>query len=82
MNFLEKIFENPGRVKVLKWIIYAVMAVLVVLDFFIHRHHEYFFWDKIPGFSSVYGFISCVLIIVVSKVLGEWWLQKGEDYYD
>jgi hypothetical protein len=82
MNFLEKIFEYPERVKTLKRITYAVMVVLVILDFLIHRHHEYFFWDKIPGFSSVYGLVSCVLIIVVSKFLGKWWLQKSEDYYD
>ena len=26
--------------------------------------------------------ISCVLIIVVSKLLGKLWLMRSEDYYD
>lgn len=75
------IFENPARVKVLKRIVYVAIGVLVVLDIFIEKH-EYFVWDKIPGFNAVFGLISCVLIVVVSKFLGKVWLQKKEDYYD
>jgi hypothetical protein len=36
----------------------------------------------LPGFGSLYGLISCVLIIVVSKLLGKLWLMRREDYYD
>jgi len=42
----------------------------------------FFFWDDIPGFSAVYGFVSCVLIVVISKALGHYWLERSEDYYN
>ena len=44
--------------------------------------HTAFLWQTIPGFSAIYGFVGCVLIIVVSKALGHLWLQREEDYYE
>ncbi len=79
---LERIFENPRVMGFLKKLMYITMVILVLLDFVIPRHHIAFFWDRIPGFNAVYGFVSCILIIVVSKALGKWWLQKDEDYYE
>lgn len=58
----------------------AILVLLVVLDFFVHKHPP-FLWEAIPSFNAVYGFISCVVIIVVSNFLGRW-LKKREDYYD
>ena len=40
-----------------------------------------FWWSEIPGFFAVFGFVSCWAIVVVSKALGHYWLQKTEDYY-
>jgi hypothetical protein len=34
-----------------------------------------------PGFYAVFGFIACVVIILVSKLLG-FALKVREDYYD
>ncbi|HET6370702.1 MAG TPA: hypothetical protein VFG95_05860 [Nitrospiria bacterium] len=81
-RFLENILETPGKWKWVKRLFYASMVLVVALDFIAPRHHAFFFWDEIPGYSAVYGFISCVLIIVVSKFLGHYWLMKREDYYD
>lgn len=82
MNFLEKIFEDADFGRSLRRALVAIMAVLVVADVFIHRHHEYFLWDKVPGFNAVIGLVACVLIIYLTGALGRFWLQKGEDYYD
>lgn len=80
---LGKILENMvNNTKTLERIAYVILALTVVLDLFIPRDHVYFFWDDIPGFSAVYGFISCILIIIVSKALGHYWLSRPEDYYD
>lgn len=78
-----KVLENlVANTKTLKRIVYVILALLVVIDFFLPRHHPHFFWDEIPGFSAVYGFISCILIIVISKALGRFWLARSEDYYN
>lgn len=80
---LGKILENRvNNTKPLKRIAYVILALTVVLDLFIPRDYVHFFWDDIPGFSAVYGFISCILIIIVSKALGHYWLSRPEEYYD
>lgn len=76
---LERLVANSGT---LKRVAYAVLALMVVIDFFLPRHHPHFFWDLVPGFSAVFGFIACVLIIVVSKAFGHYWVARPEDYYD
>jgi hypothetical protein len=45
-------------------------------------HPAHFWFESIPAWGSLYGFASCVAIIVVSKFLGKVWLMRGEDYYD
>ena len=66
----------------LKKMAFGILGLLVGVDFIIPRHEIHFFGDKVPGFWSLFGFISCVLIIVVSKWLGYHWLMRDEDYYD
>ena len=78
---LEKLLEGRGK-KIFKGVIYVAMGLFVISDFIIPKHHAIFPWDAIPGFSAVYGFISCVAIITVAKLIGKLWLQRGEDYYD
>lgn len=62
------------------WVLLAAGAVLVVLEFVIHRHGEIAAED-IPLFPAVYAFVICVAIVV-----GGIWLRKiamrDEDYYD
>lgn len=78
-----KILENlVSNAKTLKQIGFAVLALIVVIDFFLPRHHSEFFWDEIPGFSALYGLLSFILIVVVSKTLGHYLLGRPEDYYD
>lgn len=61
---------------------FGILALLVILDVIIPAKYERFPWDGIGGFGAVYGFVSCVLIIVVSKALGYALLYRREDYYD
>jgi len=61
---------------------YAVLAALVVIDFFVDKHHAHTWIEHIPGFWSVFGFVACVLIIIVSKWFGHQGIMTREDYYD
>ena len=78
-KILESLVNNA---KALKRIGFAVLAFLVVIDFFLPRHHSHFFWDDIPGFSAIYGLVSFILIVAVSKTLGHFLLGRSEDYYN
>ncbi|MGF1639535.1 MAG: hypothetical protein ACFCUO_01150 [Rhodospirillales bacterium] len=70
------------RRRILTRIMFGVLAALVVLDLVTPAKYQRFPWDGIGGFGAVYGFVSCVLIIVVSKALGYLLLYRNEDYYD
>jgi len=57
-------------------------VVSVVLEFvFVGGHGHAPFGIHVPGFHLVYGFIGCAAIVLVSKALGEMFLQKPEDFY-
>jgi uncharacterized membrane protein len=71
-----------SKAHTLKWIMFVILVMLVVLDLVTPAKYQRFPWDGIGGFGAVYGFVSCVLIIVVSKALGYALLYRREDYYD
>ncbi|MBS0003321.1 MAG: hypothetical protein KFF45_09630 [Thioalkalivibrio sp.] len=78
-RFLEYLVKNA---RPLTWVMLALMALLVIADVFIPTGYGRFPFDSIGGFGALYGFVSCVLIIVVSKLLGYAFLYRSEDYYD
>jgi len=55
----------------------AVLALPTLLD--LPAHHT---WEEIPGFYAWYGGLGCAAIVIVSKALGRWLLQKPEGWYD
>jgi len=44
--------------------------------------HGHGWWGQVPGFFSLFGFFVCVLLIVVGKGLGSFWLQRPDNYFD
>ena len=70
------------RTKAAKRIAYGALIILIVVDFIIPRHEIHFFGDKVPGFWSFFGFIACVLIIIISKWIGHLGLMQDENYYN
>ena len=60
----------------------GILALLVLADALATKTYQRFPWDSLPGFGALYGFLSCVLIIVVAKALGKAFLYRREDYYD
>ncbi|RWE88863.1 hypothetical protein [Mesorhizobium sp.] len=62
---------------------YLALVLIVIADFLVPREHAEYLWDRLPGWSAVYGVLSCVLLIFVSKFLGhQGGLMRREDYYD
>ncbi len=60
----------------------VTMALLVVADFATEPSYQRYPWDGLGGFGALYGFASCVVIIIVSKALGYAFLYRSDDYYD
>ena len=86
MNFLQRHLEDPVRFARIKRWFYAGLAVAALAE--IVRPHifsggeSHFSFEDFPAWGSLYGFISCVAIIIVSKLIGKLWLMRREDYYD
>lgn len=76
-------FGDGNYAKQRRRLFYLVLVLIVLADFLVAREHAEYLWDRLPGWSAVYGFSSCVLLIFVSKFLGHrGGLMRREDYYD
>ena len=68
------------------WLIVFVVALAGSLgvDFWLRSgpEHGAFWWSHIPAFFALFGFIACLVIVAISKLLGRYWLQRKEGYYD
>ena len=67
------------------WLITFVIAVIlfVLLDLFVADHgHSVLPWSRIAAFYSLFGLLGCLLLIGFAKLIGHFWLQRKEDYYD
>jgi hypothetical protein len=62
--------------------LFVLLYISIFVSMLFLHLHPHFWWENIPVFSAVYGFVGCVFIIVASKALGHHWLQKEEDYYE
>jgi hypothetical protein len=74
------VFDNPRNVKRVIHALYAVCAISLLADFFVERHVDHP-WEWLFGFYSLYGFVACVLLVLIAKELRKV-LMRGEDYYD
>ncbi len=74
-------FDKEENIRKLKINFYILLVILVILDIFVEKHPHYG-WENLFGAYALYGFFSCVIIVIVSKLLGKLWLQRPENYYD
>jgi hypothetical protein len=85
VSFLERWLEDPVAFSRLRRCFYAgLVAVLIAeiaLPLVFAGDHAHFSFESFPGWGSIYGFVSCSAIIVVSKLLGKAWLMRREDHY-
>jgi len=65
---------------------YLALALLTIASiaasiFSHHDPHHSHFWDTFPVFWVVFGFVGCVLLIVIAKNILAPFIYKKEDYY-
>ena len=83
-------FDNPANVKRLLRVFFGSVVALLILDVvyiilskqhIIHRHVEYQ-WEEYFGFYAIYGFVACVILVLISKYVLRPLVKRKEDYYD
>ncbi len=80
---MEKNGKKPGNLRAaLRLSLLCIVLAEVAVVHYLHLGHPYFWFEKLPGFSAIYGLFSCAAIILVSKKLGKLFISRPEDYYD
>jgi hypothetical protein len=86
VSFLEELLEDPVRFRRLKRSFYAGLGGIALAETILPRlfpgSESHFSFEDFPAWGSLYGFLSCVAIVLVSKLIGKLWLMRREDYYD
>lgn len=75
----EGFFYQPNTIRWILRIFYGLSVLLLLADLLVHRHIETSA-EKIPGFYAFYGFIACVVLVIIASKMREW-LMRDEDYY-
>jgi hypothetical protein len=75
-----------GNVKLILKLLFGTCACFVLLDLFFAfgwaDKGAHFGWENTIGFYAAYGFVSCVLLVLVSKYILRPLVMRDEDYYD
>ncbi len=71
---------RPENIRLMWRIFMVILALTVVAELGI-KGHPYFGVDGWFGFYAIYGFITCVGMVVFAKVLGIV-LKRPDTYYD
>lgn len=65
------------------WIVLGlVVGASLAAEFTLLAGKDAHWWNHVPGFYIYWGFLSCIVIIYVSKWIGKLLLFRDEDYYD
>ena len=73
-------FDKPGNIRKVLLALYAICGVLLLLDVVVHRHISHS-WEWLWGFYPLYGFVGCVVLVLVAKWMPTF-LMRDEDYYE
>ena len=78
-------FDNSRNLKYFINTFFGICIILICIDLFFHRHPSFsngvFPLEEFFGFYAIYGFVACVLLVIVAKELRKILMRK-EDYYD
>ena len=58
----------------------AILGLVVLTESFIQLH-PHFDIERLFGFYAIFGFLSCVGLIIFAKLLG-FLIKRKDDYYD
>ena len=81
-QFIEFLRNHLKTVMRLCFVVLALVVLLDAIPAIVDKEHAHTSIEHFPGFWAAFGFIGCVLIIIVSKWFGHAGIMTREDYYD
>ena len=85
MNLIRLINFLRNRLKTVVRVCCVLLAALILADAIpalVDKEQAHTQAEHIPAFWAVFGFVGCVVLIVVSKWFGHAGILQREDYYD
>ncbi len=73
-------FDKPENLKKFLRGFYIICAILLAVDF-VHNRHVVHSWENLWGFYAVYGFVACVALVEIAKLMRAV-LMRPPDYYE
>ncbi len=73
------LFDRPRNIKRVLYGLYAACTITLLLELVVHRHTEHP-WEGLPGYYPAYGFVGCVILVLVAKWMRRF-IMRPEDYY-
>ena len=70
---------RPSTIRLLWRASLVLLGLLVMAGAFVEQH-PHFGIDEIFAFPAWYGFVACILLIVIAKAIGLL-LKRPDDYY-
>ncbi|SKA84551.1 hypothetical protein SAMN02745704_01779 [Paucidesulfovibrio gracilis DSM 16080] len=77
--FFEKLREKGSTLLIA---MYAILAVLVALNFIWTPHHPHFGLDKYTGFWAGFGLLFGLGMVIVMKKIVQPFIARDEEFYD
>lgn len=74
------LFDNPQNTKRVVQALVVCCVVLFFLDAVIHRHTSHA-WEEVFGFYPIYGFVSCVVLVLIAREIRKL-VMRDEQYYE
>jgi hypothetical protein len=74
------LFDSPRNVRRVVRGLLIACALLIGLDLVVHRHVEHG-WEGLFGFYALYGFVACVLLVLLAKEMRKL-VMRDEGYYE
>lgn len=79
-------FDRKENVRKVILGLFIVCGVFVIIDlvfwFTDFDKHPYLKWETWPGFYAVYGFVACVVLVLVSRYILRPVVMRDEDFYE
>ncbi|MEN8198533.1 MAG: hypothetical protein ABFR63_00540 [Thermodesulfobacteriota bacterium] len=80
-NDKKHIWDDIENVKKLLKVFFTSCVLLFVVDLVIKRP-AHMPWEEWPGFYAIYGFVACVILVLISKYVLRPLVKRDEDYYE
>lgn len=67
--------------RVTRWLAVVVIALVLLEIVFAGHSRPVFPWHHLPGYAALIGLVGCLAVVLGSKALGKWFLQRpaGDD---